>query len=254
MAVNRTVRDTTHPAETLLRDARRGSELPGIESSTLTMLNRKADAGLPGVGEAIVELSGIEAIEGAPLAKALRGRSGGRKLGPVKLRAAGTSSEESRERIRRSNLSGLNDSAIAREIGVSRTTIRKRRREMGLGPVRKHYTGEEIKEQDRRVRELHGQGLNDREMAVEFTKIHGRKVSAKTVRKWRIRAGLEPNGTAIVPSTDEEIAEQNRRVLELRGQGLSDEQIALELSVSQSTANRWRIRAQKAASQEPALA
>lgn len=93
--------------------------------------------------------------------------------------------EMRRRRVRQFHKRGLNDRAIARELGVDRREIYSDRRALGLPS---NHIEEGLEEQRMNVAELHGQGLNDYEIAARLG------IKRDAVRRARLALGLPTIG------------------------------------------------------------
>lgn len=117
--------------------------------------------------------------------------------------------------------SGLSDTAIAKEIGISTTAISRWRRQKQL-PNNYHLSG-----WNDRMMLLYGAGLTDEEIAHEL----GCKKS--TVADWRWSHSL--------PTQSSWSNRTHLRRMRLLEQGLTDEQIAEKEGVFVETIQKWRM-------------
>jgi hypothetical protein len=156
-----------------------------------------------------------------------------KELGIVPLNRRGHSShagmtEAEHERIRNAiadmHADGLTDTAMGETLGLSTVAVRKRRERLGL-PLNKvsgkaryedRVYGHESKRLNQRIVELHGDGLDDRQIAAELDKPHN------GIKRRRIALGLPSHHPSGHP-----VNEQKRDLLQsLVDEGLTDAQIA----------------------------
>jgi hypothetical protein len=94
--------------------------------------------------------------------------------------------EQRRRRVRQLHREGLNDGEIADRLdGVSRSVVQNDRRVLGL--PENYYDNQAIRDRRTQVAELHGQGLNDREIAARIG------TTRDTVHRDRTLLGLPKN-------------------------------------------------------------
>jgi transposase len=200
-----------------------------------------------------------------------------KELGIVPLNRRGHSShagmtEAEHERIRNAiadmHADGLTDTAMGETLGLSTVAVRKRRERLGL-PLNKvsgkaryedRVYGHESKRLNQRIVELHGDGLDDRQIAAELDKPHN------GIKRRRIALGLpshHPSGHPVneqkrdllqslvdegltkygIPCNPASPSSHRDRevVAALVAEGLSNYQIGRRLGVDKTTIARWIV-------------